>query len=337
METWYLQLTYIFKEWAPAIVVIAGTLFIKTLTKAILRRIHKDRKWTIIRQLSPSISNVIYIIGLKLFVDLSPFEGRVETWLNHVVYVFSIIIYLGLIQRAALIGIEWSAFKGDSSKTLQNGFIPLLRNVITLFAFFSGGIMILKHFNYDVMSLITALGVSSLAVGLAAKDTLSNMISGFILIIDQNLRPGDRINLGGTLGDVEEIGLRSTQMRLGDGNTLIVPNAELVNTKILNLSIPSRAMTCSVSIRIPYSFPFSEIKEICISTLKQVQKAAQEKPNWVNLTSLSEGHQFITIGFWVTDMNDSGAAISEFNERLLARFKDDKITLVSPVISIPTS
>jgi small-conductance mechanosensitive channel len=226
--------------------------------------------------------------------------------------------------------VEWSALKTDQTETLRHGFIPLMRNVITLFAFFSGGIMILKHFNYDVMSLITALGVSSLAVGLAAKDTLSNMISGFILIIDQNLRPGDRVSLSGTVGDVAEIGLRSTHIRIGDGNTLIVPNSELVNTKILNLSMPTRAISCSTSIRIPIQYSFSKIREVCLDTLSEVSKAATDRSPAVNLASLSDGHQLIQIGFWVNEMNDVGTAMSDFNERLLSRLQKEGIPLVSP-------
>jgi small-conductance mechanosensitive channel len=194
--------------------------------------------------------------------------------------------------------------------------------------------MILKHFGYDVMSLLTALGVGSLAVGLAAKDTLSNMISGFILIIDQNLKPGDRVNLGGIIGDVQEIGLRSTKIRLGDGNTLIVPNADLVNTKIVNLSVPSRSTSCSVQVRLPYSVPFSKVRELSLNLLEKSEKVSQEKPRWVNLNSLSEGHQLIQIGFWVSEMNDCGSVISEFNEQLLGHLQNENIPLVAPFQTI---
>lgn len=337
MEPWYARSASLLEHlehWIPGLVVILGTLLITPLTSRLLGKLNQARGLRTVAQLAPSLSNILYVLGLRLFVDVSPLPPKVEFWLDHITYILSVVLGFNLFRRAVLLALEWSNLNSQNSKTLQQGFIPLLKNVITLFIFFSGGIMILKHFSYDVMSLLTALGVGSLAVGLAAKDTLSNMISGFILIIDQNLRPGDRVNLGGTVGDVQEIGLRSTQIRLGDGNTLVVPNADLVNTKILNLSIPSRSTSCAVLIRVPYTVPFSKIREVCFRILTQIDKVAQNKSSWVNLNSLAEGHQVIQIGFWVSEMNDSGAAISAFNEQLLAQLQKENITLVAPFQTI---
>jgi small-conductance mechanosensitive channel len=278
----------------------------------------------------------LYIIGFKITVDVAPLSGKIEVWLTDAIYILAVVIFLNLVQRAALIGIEWSTLKTNNSETLQLGFIPLLRNVITLFVFFSGCIMVLKHFNYDVMSLLTALGVGSLAVGLAAKDTLSNMISGFILIIDRNLRPGDRVNLGGTVGDVQEIGLRSTQIKIGDGNTLIVPNSDLVNTKILNLSLPNRETTCSAQIRVPCSTSFESVKALCLSILSQVSQVSRTKGASVNLLSLVDGHQLIQISFWVNEMNESGSALTEFLVQLLDRLNKENIELLGPTRTAPS-
>jgi MscS family membrane protein len=328
MKTWNSPEAFILREWIFALCIFAGTLILATGVRLFLKRLHNDWKWQPLLQLAPTLSNLIYIIGLRLAVELAPLSERAEIWVDNAIYILAIIIILRLIQRAALLGITWSTLKSSNSQALHLGFIPLLRNVVTLFVFMTGGIMILKHFDYDVMSLVTALGVGSLAVGLAAKDTLSNMISGFIIIIDRNLRPGDRVNLNGAIGDVVEVGLRSTQIQTGDGNTLIVPNAELVNTKILNLSMPSRELSCTVSIRVPFSIPFSEVKEICLNILNQMNKLSRKRQSWVNLVSLSEGYQSIQIGFWVLDLNDSGGAISEFNERLLREFEERKMSLL---------
>lgn len=325
------QIARIFSEWILGGGVLIATSLAATGTHTFLKHLHKNHKWQFLRILAPSVSNLLYIIGLKLATEVAPLNSRTLVWVDGTVYVLAVFIFLHFIQKSALLGIEWSFLKENSSETLRKGFIPLLRNIITLFVFLTGVIMVLKHFNYDVMSLVTALGVGSLAVGLAAKDTLSNMISGFILIIDRNLRPGDRINLTGMIGDVEEIGLRSTQIKMGDGNTLIVPNSELVNTKILNLSIPTREISCSLSIRVPYSIPFSKIKTICLGILNQVNYASKTRKGWVNLASLANGYQAIDVGFWVSEMNEAGAAVSEFNELLLLRFQQEGIPLVQNI------
>jgi len=86
---------------------------------------------------------------------------------------------------------------------------------------------ILHYFEKDVSSIIVSLGVGSLAVALAAKDTLANMISGFMIMTDRPFRIGDRIMLeSGEKGDVYDIGLRSTKILTFD-NTLISPEGGL--------------------------------------------------------------------------------------------------------------
>ena len=330
MNTLLDDLHFLLDGWMHPLWILSGTLFMTWTTRLALRKLHQDRGWHFIRELAPSISNIILLVGLRLATDTAPLSGRIEKWIEGILYILTVLIFLNLVQKAALIGMRWSTSKALNSKTLQLGFLPLLRNLITLFVFFTGSIMILKHFKYDVMSLVTALGVGSLAVGLASKDTLSNMISGFILIIDRNLHPGDRVNLNGNVGDVREIGLRSTQIQLGDGNTLIVPNSDLVNNKLLNLSIPSRELVCSTQIRIPYSVPFSQVSEICFSLLKEIDLVSQKKAAGVNLVSLTEGYQLLQISFWVTEMDNSGSALSQFNEQLLAQLQKENIPLAPP-------
>lgn len=320
----------VLEDWFLALVVLVATILLATASKTLLKRLHRDTSWSILREIAPSVSNIVYVLGLKIFSEVAPLTGRPELWMEGGIYVFSVIIYLTLIQKAALISIEWSASRSEQSSVLRQGFIPLMRNTTTLFVFFTGGIMILQRFGYEVRSLITALGVSSLAVGLAAKDTLSNMISGFILIIDRNLHPGDRINLNGVIGDVEEIGLRSTQLKVTDGNTLIVPNSELVNTKLINLSLPNRQGTTNLQFRVSYSESFARIKTICNEIFRTSPYVVQEKPLTVLINSLAEGQQLISVIFWVSDVSQAGSAVSDFNEKLLKRFQEEKIVLLSP-------
>lgn len=317
-------------EWMIFLMVIFATIGLATFTKATLKWAGQNKNWGFLTPLAPAISNLIYILGLKILIDLIPFQPKVYVWLDHSTYFLAAAIILWLARRAALVGIEWGASRSITSNVLHQGFIPLMRNVVTLFVFLSGGIMMLKHFNYDVMSLVTALGVGSLAVGLAAKDTLSNMISGFILIIDRNLSPTDRIHLAGITGEVDEIGLRSTRIKTLDGNLLIVPNAELVNTKILNLSSPTPQASCTTSIRIPSEVPFEKFRISCLKILETIGTIDHSKAVWVHLTSLMEGHQHITIGFWVKRMDEQGSTISELNQKLIDHLNREGIRLVGP-------
>ncbi len=327
------NLTWLFstssKKWAVAIVVLIATLLTAQAVKSILSRLYEQRDWKALNRLSPSIGNLVYVLGLRIFLEYAPLQDPIEQWLEGAIYVFAVFVLIRFIERAALFGIEWSLRRFENSEALRQGFLPLIKNLITVFIFSSGGIMILNHFHYDAMSLITALGVSSLAVGLAAKDTLSNMISGFILLIDRNLRPGDDIQLGSFAGKVKEIGLRSTQLLMGDGTTLIVPNTDLVNTKILNLSIPTQEKSCIVVIRIPLSVAFSKIRKVVLEILDNIEQVSSSKPISIHLSQLTDGFQSIHVTFWVSRMDAIGLATSLFNEQLLLRVQEKEIEIVT--------
>jgi small-conductance mechanosensitive channel len=100
------------------------------------------------------------------------------------------------------------ASRSDSDMYAE--FLPLINRLLRVVVFVVALVTILSHFNVDVNGLLAVLGVGSLAIALAAKDTIANMISGFIIMIDRPFRAGDRVILdSGEKCDVHKIGLRS--------------------------------------------------------------------------------------------------------------------------------
>jgi small-conductance mechanosensitive channel len=104
----------------------------------------------------------------------------------------------------------------------------LIGAVIATTVYGLGGLMILAHFGVQIGPLLTAMGVGGLAAALAFKDTLENMFSGIHLLIDQSVEVGDLIEIeSGQEGVVQDIGWRTSKIRLHDESTLIIPNTKL--------------------------------------------------------------------------------------------------------------
>jgi len=325
------------ETWLIALAAIPATFILRFALNATIKKISQRKNLQLLAPLSQPLSNLIFLAGLQWFADFAPLPIKFAKWLEGGIYIVTVLFLLFLIRQAALVVVEWVTLRtrtvaeGDlSGKKLVQGFVPLLRNLVTIFIFTMGAIMVLKHFNYDVLSLLTALGVGSLAVGLASKETLTNMISGFTLIIDRNLQPGDRVNIGGLVGDVDEIGLRSTRIRMTEGSTLIVPNSEVVNTKIINLSQPNRELACSLQFRVSMEQSFDRIRELCLSAIGVVTDLSRYKNPGVTLVSLAEGQQLIQVSFWVANHEQSGAKTSEINQLILRKMQEAKIPLESP-------
>ncbi len=103
--------------------------------------------------------------------------------------------------------------------------------LVLAWVFFAG-----QRLGLPVTAMVAGLGVGGLAVALAAKSTLENLIAGISLYADQPVRIGESVQMGDEQGCLEEVGLRSTKIRRADGTLLTMPNAEFAGQTLVNLS-----------------------------------------------------------------------------------------------------
>jgi MscS family membrane protein len=99
-----------------------------------------------------------------------------------------------------------------------------------------GVLMVVQSLGYDVKALLAGLGIGGLAFALAAQDTIANLFGSIVVAIDQPFKLGETVRIGGNTGTVEDIGLRSTKIRLPDRSLVIIPNRTVANEAITNLS-----------------------------------------------------------------------------------------------------
>src|SRR5207249_2898509 len=142
-------------------------------------------------------------------------------------------------------------------------FIPLIRKLTTAFIFVTAAVIVLKDYGYDISTLVVSLGVGSLALGLSMQQTLANMIAGFTIMLDRPFRIGDRVQLStGEIGDVTEIGLRSTRVLVLDLSTVIIPNSQMVNERIVNRSFPDARLRPVLGLGVAYGSDPDRVKQV---------------------------------------------------------------------------
>ncbi len=108
----------------------------------------------------------------------------------------------------------------------------------------------LRDLGVDVVPLLAGLGVGGLAVALAIRPTLENLIGGIILFADKPIRVGDYCSFGGMNGTVESIGVRSTQIRALDRTLISVPNAKFADMELINWAQCDRMLiTATIGLR----------------------------------------------------------------------------------------
>lgn len=140
-------------------------------------------------------------------------------------------------QRVSVTAFNWyrDNIASKTATRLDDELIPLLRRVATIAVWVIAFLIILPLFGVNISALITALGVTSLAIALAAQDTIANIIAGFLIMIDRPFRLDDRIRLpSGEVVVVIDIGVRRSKFLAEDKSIVIVPNLDLSKSKIVN-------------------------------------------------------------------------------------------------------
>lgn len=113
--------------------------------------------------------------------------------------------------------------------------VPFIKDLlIVLVVIMSGLIIVGQVFNIDIATLVAGLGIGGIAIALAAKETLENLLASFTILVDGSFVVGDAVQIGQTTGDVEKIGFRSTRIRTVDGSLVTVPNRLIVSQTLEN-------------------------------------------------------------------------------------------------------
>lgn len=152
--------------------------------------------------------------------------------------VISILTVAFWFQKVFGIIFKWYAID-VASKTksrLDDEFIPLFRKITNIFLWIIVILLILSNLGINIGALVATLGISSLAIALAAQDTIANIIAGFLIMVDRPFRVDDEIKLpSGEKVTVLDIGIRRSRfLNLEDNAIIIVPNLDMSKSKIIN-------------------------------------------------------------------------------------------------------
>ncbi|MDZ7814735.1 MAG: mechanosensitive ion channel family protein [Planctomycetota bacterium] len=203
-----------------------------------------------------------------------------------------------LVDKAATYGIELSEKKAKDKvpertrfdATLIVTFRKFLKVIVVIFA----AMMVLDRLGVDIRMVIASFTVASAAVAFAARDSIANVFGAFVLSIDRPFSLGDWIVAGGTEGTVEEIGLRSTQIRTFAKSLVSIPNNQLMNMTIDNMSKRPRQRV-KATIGVKYSSDPEKVEQLVDGIKKLI---LENKNTW---------HDYYQI--WFTEFGPSSLNI----------------------------
>ena len=201
-------------------------------------------------------------------------------------------------------------------------FFPLFKRSLKVAIGFIALIIIVQSRGYSVTSLITGFGITGLAVGFAARESIANIFGSFSVVVDQAYKVGDWIMVDKTIsgnnaeGIVEDISLRSTKIRAFDNTLIIIPNNEMANATIKNVSRHKKRRIFEY-IDITYNTPPEKVEQ-AIEICRQVVRNHPEMEEYQQIHLNQLGSHSLKILFYVfTKTTDWGEYLSCVEDYIL--------------------
>ena len=212
----------------------------------------------------------------------------------------------------------------------------LIANLAKACVLVLGSLLLLQTLGIEITPIVTTLGISGLAVGLALQDTLANLFSGFYLIISKQVRTGDYVKLdAGQEGYVTDITWRNTTIRELSNNVIIVPNSKLASAIFTNYHLPAKEITLTMNVGVSYDSDLELVERVTVEVAKEVMR--EIAPELIGNEPYIRFHTFgdfsidFTLYMRVSEYFDQRIGKHLFIKKLHKRYQQAGISIPFPV------
>ncbi len=193
-----------------------------------------------------------------------------------------------------------------------------------------GAIISFQFIGIDLSGLMVLFGFLSVGIGFGLQNVTSNFISGLILLIERPIKVGDRVLVGDTEGDVQQIRMRATVVRTPRNISIIVPNTDFISTQVINWSHSDPKVRLDIKVGVSYNSDLN----LVLRTLQQVAEAEsqvlQEPPPEVLMLEFGDSSWNMELRVWIDDPKNHWQVRSAINCAIIDKFRQNKIEIPFP-------
>jgi MscS family membrane protein len=290
------------------LIVVLGTLIGGWLLFGIARFLARRAKGSFLAQFPQVLKRELrwfaFLLSLQIALfRLDLFDASMRGLLNTIFGLLYLAVIFVVVWRLITAGFNELVLrlegKGESGAIVT--LIPLLRQLSYLLLILVSGTVILAYFGVNISAFVAALGVGGLAISLAAQDTLADAISGALILIDRPFQVGDRIDVSelGAPGEVVEIGLRSSRIRLFDNRQVIVPNGLIARSQVVNYTSPDPIYRMSFEFGVSYDTDLDKVRQVAFDAVRGVEGVLQDRPINVHFWDMADSALVFRLEWWI--------------------------------------
>ncbi len=254
------------------------------------------------------------------------FFSRGPEMLANLVFALVILAIGYLVSRVAVKIIQGMLARGKLKN--EKMLIRLISKTVRALVLTVVGIIALEKIGVSVAPFVAGLGVSSLVFGFAFKDTLSNFASGLLLIIYRPFQIGDLIDIGGTMGSVEDLSIVNTTLKSMDGPVVYLPNSAVWGAQVTNFT-RSTVRRQIFEVGISYGDDVIKAFRVMEGILAGDPRVLKDPSPFVRLSGLGDSSVNFQI-FVYTRPDDFGGVLNDFYARLKQGLEAEGLSIPFP-------
>jgi small-conductance mechanosensitive channel len=222
-----------------------------------------------------------------------------------------LLIAVGMIVAASLAAkaVDWRISRRNLTPEMVTRYRVLRRSLFAAIVFLGvvSALLVIPQIRAVAGGILASSAVIGLVIGFASQRTIGNVVAGILIAVTQPLRLGDEVEVEGTKGVVEEIGLTYTWIRTRDNDRLVVPNEKLASDSIRNSTIRSTETLAEATVEVP------------VVGLRQTVERLSADGREVYVTDITSDRATIAVRRWVAHEGDSERAASDLRLEIAER------------------
>jgi small-conductance mechanosensitive channel len=289
---------------------LIGTWLIRRVLPRAARRTSTDFDERLLQTAGNDVRWLVVLITMHLAtIRLLFVSPELKAFLRDAYAVVGLLLGTRIAWKLISLGDEWARERAveEGRESQLEPLIVLLSRVGRVVVVLVSVIVLLSYFGVNVTALTAALGLGGLALSLAAQDTIADAIAGFIILVDQPFRIGDRIEIQdvGTWGDVVDIGLRTTRIRTRDNRMVIVPNSTISKNQVVNYTFPDPQYRIETHVGIDYRTDIERARQVIIDAVRQVDGVLPDRPVDALYVEMGDSAMIFRVRWWIESYVDT--------------------------------
>lgn len=212
----------------------------------------------------------------------------------------AIILFVVLLWLAGAAG-RFIAVGLNRSRTLTPSIKVLAEKGIKVALIASVFLLTLNYLGVDLTAFAVFTGAIGVGVGFGLQKVISNLISGFILLLDRSIKPGDVIEIGDTFGWVDKLSARYVALTTRDGRELLIPNEDLITHQVINWSYTNKQLRLPLRFGIAYESDVRKAMELAIDGALSVDRVLKDPKPVCRLMGFGDSSVDFELRVWIND------------------------------------